>query len=224
VSWYANREGWLASDDDDEFALVRAGATADFDVCRYRLARLQKVGWGEMPRWLLYLKAEGQYTGSPLVPTEQFAVGGMRSVRGYNERETVGDKGILLSAELRTPLLNHGNFQNWFNVLQDEVMNLVMSTPRPNEREEVRQTAADTIQFLLFCDYGHVTRIAPGAGEFTNADLCSVGAGIRLSLWNRLQMRVDYGVPLHNSPDELEDAATELSGNGALHVGLTLQF
>jgi len=99
-----------------------------------------------------------------------------------------------------------------------------MSTPRPHEREEVRQTSADTIQFLLFCDYAKVTRLDPAVGEFDNAEMCSVGAGLRLALWNRLQVRLDYGIPLHSTPDELEDAGTELSGNGALHLGVTLQF
>jgi hemolysin activation/secretion protein len=51
-------------------------------------------------KWLLRLNVEGQYATVPLISGEQFGVGGSRSVRGYNEREILGDRGIGLSFEV----------------------------------------------------------------------------------------------------------------------------
>ena len=40
----------------------------------------------------------------PLVGIEKFAVGGMRTVRGYREQQLVRDNGVVVSTELRVPL------------------------------------------------------------------------------------------------------------------------
>jgi hemolysin activation/secretion protein len=47
----------------------------------------------------------GQYTTEPLIDNEQFAIGGVDSVRGYLEAEDLGDIGIEGSVELHSPHL-----------------------------------------------------------------------------------------------------------------------
>lgn len=49
--------------------------------------------------------ASGQYSRQPLIPGEQFGIGGSRSVRGYEEREVTGDFGIQGSIEAWSPPL-----------------------------------------------------------------------------------------------------------------------
>jgi hemolysin activation/secretion protein len=51
----------------------------------------------------LSLKAAGQFTTEPLISNEQFAIGGVSSVRGYLEAEELGDIGVNGSIELRSP-------------------------------------------------------------------------------------------------------------------------
>lgn len=51
------------------------------------------------------LRLSGQYTTEPLIDNEQFAIGGVESVRGYLEAEDLGDIGFNASVEFRSPSL-----------------------------------------------------------------------------------------------------------------------
>lgn len=53
--------------------------------------------------WLLSGRIKSQFSGAPLVPGEQFGVGGAQSVRGLNERVLAGDSGLQGTVELWTP-------------------------------------------------------------------------------------------------------------------------
>ncbi len=50
------------------------------------------------------LRTDVQLTSSPLLPLEQFSVGGASSVRGYRENQLVRDMGIVGSLETRIPV------------------------------------------------------------------------------------------------------------------------
>lgn len=52
----------------------------------------------------LILRGGIQLAGEHLLPLEQFAIGGVNTVRGYRENELVGDSGYAASLELRYPL------------------------------------------------------------------------------------------------------------------------
>jgi hemolysin activation/secretion protein len=52
----------------------------------------------------LILRGDVQIAGDDLLSLERFAVGGVRTVRGYRENELVRDNGLVISAELRYPL------------------------------------------------------------------------------------------------------------------------
>jgi len=56
----------------------------------------------------IILRADGQWTSDQLLSLEQFAIGGIDTVRGYRENEIVRDKGVIGSAELRVPLWING--------------------------------------------------------------------------------------------------------------------
>lgn len=51
-------------------------------------------------------RLQGQLTSDPLLPMEQFAVGGLWSVRGYRTNALVRDQGFASSLELRIPVLH----------------------------------------------------------------------------------------------------------------------
>ena len=53
----------------------------------------------------LFGKLQGQVASLPLVNSEQFAGGGLATVRGYLEAEGLGDDGVFASLELRSPQL-----------------------------------------------------------------------------------------------------------------------
>jgi len=69
------------------------------------LGQLQWAGrLGESDSQLVF-RLEGQLTSEPLLPLEQFAVGGLWSVRGYRTNALVRDQGFATSLELRVPVL-----------------------------------------------------------------------------------------------------------------------
>ena len=61
--------------------------------------------------WQLVLRAAGQLSDRPLLPTEQFSLGGIDSIRGYPENFLVRDQGVTGAIELHIPVL-HGKSGN----------------------------------------------------------------------------------------------------------------
>lgn len=84
---------------DSQFALVRPGSRP-----RYTLLRLGVFSGIELAEgWQLQGRLIGQYSPDALVPGEQFGIGGVSSVRGYDERELSGDSGASASLEVWGP-------------------------------------------------------------------------------------------------------------------------
>ncbi|MBS4096810.1 MAG: ShlB/FhaC/HecB family hemolysin secretion/activation protein [Sulfuricella sp.] len=144
---------------DQEFNLARAGAPVTYRILRYAANYAQVFG-GD---WQFRVSLTGQYTNDPLVPGEQFGVGGATTVRGFLEREVANDRGHLFNAELYTtnlaPLLG---------------------------------LAPLNLRALAFFDAGYVSRIAPLAGEAQSASISSAGVGLRLVHDKNLTFGIDY--------------------------------
>ena len=58
--------------------------------------------------WVAIGRLRGQYADEPLIPGEQFGLGGPGSVRGLRERETAGDRGYSFNLELQAPDIGAG--------------------------------------------------------------------------------------------------------------------
>ncbi|MDJ0736610.1 MAG: ShlB/FhaC/HecB family hemolysin secretion/activation protein [Nostocaceae cyanobacterium] len=56
------------------------------------------------PDTLFFLRGDIQLADNTLLPTEQFGLGGLGSVRGYRQDFLLTDNGVLLSAEVRLPV------------------------------------------------------------------------------------------------------------------------
>ena len=54
----------------------------------------------------IIFRADTQLANDPLLPLEQFSVGGMSTVRGYRENQLVRDNGFVASVEYRMPVFN----------------------------------------------------------------------------------------------------------------------
>jgi len=57
----------------------------------------------------LILRGSVQWSNNPLLTLEQFAIGGVDTVRGYRENQIVRDNGVAFSAEWRIPLIQDAN-------------------------------------------------------------------------------------------------------------------
>ena len=63
---------------------------------------------GIAANWFFIGRLRGQYADEPLIPGEQFGIGGSASVRGLRERETAGDRGYFVNLELQAPNVGGG--------------------------------------------------------------------------------------------------------------------
>ena len=74
-------------------------ASEQFVVARVRVSRDQEL----IGRWRISGTVEGQVASQSLVSLEQFGIGGLGSVRGYQEGELYGDDGFFAQFELKAP-------------------------------------------------------------------------------------------------------------------------
>lgn len=90
-----------AHTDAAAFEAVRPGARRAYTVLRAGANLTLPV----FEDWSLGGRIAAQMADDPLVPGEQFGIGGATSVRGYQERELAGDSGVQAAIELVTPKL-----------------------------------------------------------------------------------------------------------------------
>ena len=104
ASLVASPGGLSGRNDDEDFAAYRAGAESSYFYLR---------GNGQWSRawkdWTILIRAEAQLASGALLPSEQLGLGGLRTVRGYREREFLADSGWWGSLEARSPAWS-GNF------------------------------------------------------------------------------------------------------------------
>lgn len=158
--------------------------------------------------WYLFGRLDSHYSPHGLVPAEQFAAGGISSVRGYPNRDIVGDFGAALSLEVRTPIYD-GMFQAEESTVQDKV------------------------QFVPFFFDAAVlgnNEVGDEVSE-SNREIYSVGAGLRYSMFKNFQLRLDYGFPLEDTDtvayirqSDGSDNAWFEQGGGRLHFSMQFQY
>jgi len=99
----------FAGDDADFVAgSYTTKAKSDYLKITLNLSREQKLP-GD---WSLLLRGNGQVASTPLISNEQFALGGLNSVRGYFDGDEYGDHGWFGSIEARTPFIT-GDVPVW---------------------------------------------------------------------------------------------------------------
>ena len=188
---YYSPGGLTEYNNNSDFNNLRTDAKADYFYARLNVERVTGLPYNFS--WVLGGWLQG--ATARLLPSEELALGGYNTVRGYDERVLLGDNGWIINNELRTPPLVLGN------LLQ-----------LPNGRDE--------LQGLAFFDYGAV-RIndqVPEDGSDPNKTLCSVGAGFRWTVSHNLSFRLDYGFPLTSKN------VNGLHQSPRTHVGLLVSF
>ena len=134
--------------------------------------------------WDLVLRSNLQLADRPLFPIEQFALGGIDTVRGYREYLTVTDDAFSGTVEMRFP---------------------VAKWPIPWLRDTTDD--AGTVQFVPFYDYGrgwNVDRQTPYP-----PDISSLGAGFRWAAGAGILFELYYGKALRRV-----DLGTSLQDRG----------
>ena len=146
------------------------------------------------------LRGVYQMASSNLVPTEEFALGGIANVRGYEERVIFGDSGYTLTHELYTRL--------------------------PSVPLGQKVSPLD-LMGVFFWDYGRAIIKQPLAyydqsGRFLGYQtksqyLASVGVGLRASLSTHFSASIDYA-------RQLEELETPGAAHHRFHVKVSLAY
>ncbi|NMG10928.1 ShlB/FhaC/HecB family hemolysin secretion/activation protein [Brasilonema sp. UFV-L1] len=124
---------------------------------------------------VLLLRADVQLADRPLVPLEQFSLGGIESVRGYRQDALLTDNGIFASAEVRIPIVR---FSQDNSVLQVSPF------------------------FDVGTSWNRSGRSTSTNSEAEDNTLVSAGLGLRLQLDNWLTARFDWGLPIISISDD----------------------
>ena len=162
--------GWNST---SQFQQVVANSSASYGYGKFNLNRTFVLPY----KFTISGNFNGQLASAPLMPTEQYGLGGYNTVRGYDERAANGENAYVFNTELRTP---PGSIFKIFG----------------------NQEVDDSIQFLAFFDYGFTGNIKPPSGSTTQQDfwLMSVGPGLRYNIDRFVSVRFDWGFQLHRAP------------------------
>jgi len=161
------------------------GNDQDFAASAYSLDAKPEFGkaqlfltydWKLRDNWSLWLRANGQAATGPLISNEQFALGGINSVRGYYEGDVYGDCGWFGSAELRTPYL------------ATDVAVVDGMTPV-------------WLRGSLFVDAGQAFNLDDVQGLDQQEFLWSTGFGLSANINNRIDVKIAVAWPLADSPN-----------------------
>jgi hemolysin activation/secretion protein len=128
---------------------------------------------------LLIAQLDLQLTPDSLLPSQQFVVGGGQSVRGFRQNVRSGDNGVRFSLEDRIAL----------------------------QRNEA---GIPTLQLAPFADVGAVWNVNDNPNKINGSQfLAGVGAGLLWQPVPRLDVRLDYALPLVDLSDRGENAQDE---------------
>ncbi|RJP70083.1 MAG: ShlB/FhaC/HecB family hemolysin secretion/activation protein [Comamonadaceae bacterium] len=151
--------------DEQEFADKRFKGRPSYAYLRGSASqeRTLESGYG------VALRTTWQLAGQPLISNEQFAIGGVDTVRGYLESAALGESGLALSLEGKSR-----NLKAHFPSLGDSVTEL---------------------HAIAFADAGLVRVLEPITAT-SRFSLASLGLGLRLKGWHGLDAALQWAYPL----------------------------
>ncbi|RUP26992.1 MAG: ShlB/FhaC/HecB family hemolysin secretion/activation protein [Curvibacter sp.] len=190
VQWVGNLWAGGPHGQQADFSAVRPGAKAHYQVLRTGLSTFTALGRDSTLSW----RGALQWSPNGLVPGEQFGLGGAGSVRGYLERELVGDQGVSTSLEWSTPVPSISQSPTWAQVWGN----------------------APALSAAAFADLGHLsnrlgTQCLAGSAS---CNLVSVGAALVLAQQGRWQSRLDLAHALRN-------ASVTQRGHNRIHISFS---
>lgn len=172
VSYSANLLPGGSSGRDASFQAARPGAQARYTVLRGQWHSVHATGDNS---WLT-LKTSGQWAPKALISAEQFGIGGANTVRGYLDRELVGDRGLTASLDWTHNLLPWLPAWEW--------------------------PTGQSLNGNLFVDAGQVSNLlgTACAAGISSCNLYSVGLGLQWAHNKRWTVKADLARALSTGP------------------------
>lgn len=141
------------------------------------------------------VKVTAQYAPNKLAPQEEISVGGINSVRGYPDDDYTADSALLVNLDLIVPLY---------------------AIPDDWRLPYAPDAVKDEVKGVLFIDYGHGERMGDTPDERKWVDYVGIGAGVRASLYNQINTRLEWGFTLG-------DGALTTAGHSRFHFMVDFQ-
>ena len=165
--------------DPDEFAIKRFKGRANYLYATLGVERAQELpaGFG------LFGKVDGQIANGPLVSNEQYAAGGVESVRGYKESEAFGDHAF------------HG----------------VLEFSGPDLFELLGTNDGFALTPYVFADYAYLKIVEPLPDQNESLYLLGTGAGLKGRIARRWTFQVDGALALEET-NQVEQGDVEVYG------------
>ena len=155
---------------ETDYANKRYNASGNFIYLRGDASHTRDLMAGAQ----VFVKIQGQAAGQPLINNEQFAGGGLGTVRGYLEATALGDQGLIGTVELRGPtFIGKGD-----------------TSPNP----------ANEWRCHVFADAGILGIHDSLPGQKDRMGLSSMGLGSRIRVREHYAGSVDLAVPLIEQP------------------------
>lgn len=155
-------------------------SNADYQTLRAYAHNIYVYGRGSFSwvhhftRWVYYdLYLRGQAASTNLLPSEEYGVGGYDTVRGYKERQANGDFAIVANFEF-------------------------LNSPFSLSKIYRGKCGIDSLQFLVFGDYGAAIVHKAIPGQKKVQQLYSVGPGLRYRIGTNVSVRLDWGYQLNH--------------------------
>ncbi len=156
-----------AENEDEDYELTRAGAVADWSALRFGI----DYSYFTESQWRFSSRLDGQQSSDPLIPGEQLGVGGMSSLRGFEERSILGDKGYKIRLESWTPPLGSTAIRL---VLFVDTASVELENPQVGEEDSVSASSVGLglrwnwkQQLSLSVDHGSINE---GVGDQEDGD------------------------------------------------------
>ena len=154
-----------SDNEDEDYDLTRLGAEADWSVFRFG----GDYSYYFSNDWRFIGRLDAQVSSEPLIPGEQFGVGGMSSLRGFEERSVLGDSGTNIRLEAWAPLVYTVQFIGFL-----DFANIELEDAQIGEDDDVSPASVGLglrwswrQQLSLALDFGSITE---GVGDQEDGD------------------------------------------------------
>jgi hemolysin activation/secretion protein len=161
LEWYISPGHIGPNDSTASYQIARVGADAEYNY--WRLTADRTTNLPAQFSWVT--RFQGQLGSSALIGSEQLGVGGLDSVRGYEEREGNGDSGVIFSNELHAPPIS------FFHVAG----------------------RSDQLGFFGFIDYGEAWQRDAQPGQNGRENFLGAGPGVNYQIGPWLSVQYAYG-------------------------------
>jgi hemolysin activation/secretion protein len=163
---------------DLEFRLKRFNASASWATLRTDVSYMYKLP-GD---WRARANIAAQIASGPLISNEQFAAGGVDSVRGYYESQELGDDGASAQLQFETPSLAG------------------------------KRLGINDLRLFAFADGAMLRVRDPLSSQVPTSRLLSVGGGISLRAFDYLNLSTLLAAPLREKSSVPMDIGNSLRG------------